>query len=165
MSRLGHKTYVDGKIKLMFSEQADLIVGKYCQIAQNLLVILGGNHHPEWISTYPFDRGTFQSKGDVMIGNDVWIGNSVTILSGVKIGDGAIVGAKSVVASDVPAYAIVCGNPAEIIKYRFSKSKINTLLSLRWWDWPDNKVFNSKDILQSGDIKALTKYAAQYGLP
>lgn len=156
---IGLKTHVDGKIKVMFSDQANLVIGKYCSIAQELLVLLGGNHHSEWLSTYPFDKGTYFSKGDVIIGNDVWIGYGVTILSGVKIGDGAVIGAKSVIASDVDDYAIVCGNPAMFVRYRFSKKVINTLLSLKWWDWPAGKVFNAKDILQSGDAKALVKYA------
>jgi len=76
----------------------------------------------------------------VRIGNDVYIGYHVIILSGVTIGDGAVIGAGSVVAGDVPPYAIVAGNPAHIVRYRFDEETITKLLEIRWWDWPDEKV-------------------------
>jgi virginiamycin A acetyltransferase len=65
----------------------------------------------------------------------VWIGYGATILSGVKIGHGAIVGAKSLVSKDVPNYAIVAGNPARVIGFRFNDSQIDELLKLAWWNW------------------------------
>jgi len=76
----------------------------------------------------------------VKIGNDVWIGQNVTILPGVTINDGAIVGAGAVVTRDVPSYAIVGGNPAHVIKYRFDEETIQGLLEVRWWDWPDKTI-------------------------
>ncbi|MFK5968546.1 MAG: DapH/DapD/GlmU-related protein [Candidatus Marithrix sp.] len=79
----------------------------------------------------PYDR--FAKK--VEIGNDVWIGTGSTILRGVKIGDGAVIGANSIVTKDVPPYAIVAGNPANILKYRFEKTIIKRLEELKWWDF------------------------------
>ena len=73
-------------------------------------------------------------------------------MSGVKIGDGAIIGAGSVVAKDVPPYAIVVGNPAKIIKYRFDEEQIKDLLDIAWWDWEESKIKEEAMILWSQDI-------------
>ena len=138
--------------------QANLTVGNYCSIGHNVQVFLGGNHRKEWISTYNFKRyfnldhdpdGHPSTKGDVVIGNDVWLGQDITIMSGVTISDGAVVGAKAVVASDVEPYAIVVGNPAKCIGYRFDPSVISKLLKLRWWDWEYDKIKRNIHILCS----------------
>jgi len=83
-------------------------------------------------------------KGPMIIGNDVWIGANALILPGVTIGHGAIIGAGSIVTKSVPPYAIVSGNPAEIVKYRFTHEEINELLDLQWWDWPIEKLRSIK---------------------
>ena len=101
--------------------------------------MLDGGHNTHWVTTYPFNvfgnssqhRDHPTGKGDVIIGSDVWIGYNATILSGVEIGSGALVGANSTVTKNVPPYAIVAGNPAEIIKYRFSEGIIGKLKDLR----------------------------------
>jgi hypothetical protein len=62
------------------------------------------------------------------------------VLSGVTIGDGAVVGAGSVVGSSVPAYAVVAGNPARIVRYRFDSEIRDRLLAIRWWDWDDHEI-------------------------
>ena len=77
------------------------------------------------------------TRGDITIGNDVWIGRGATVLSGVTVADGAVIGAGAVVAKDVPPYAIVVGNPARVVRYRFSDEVIEALLRIRWWEWPD----------------------------
>ncbi|MHC5719417.1 MAG: CatB-related O-acetyltransferase, partial [Nostoc sp.] len=87
------------------------------------------------------------SKGVTIIGHDVWVGYGATILSGVKIGNGAVVGAQAVVTSDVPAYAIVVGNPAKIIRYRFEPKTVERLLELSWWDWELAKISANLDVL------------------
>lgn len=74
------------------------------------------------------------------IGNDVWIGANCTILRGAKIGDGAVVGANSIVTKSVPPYAIVAGNPAKVIKFRFKEDIIQRLLKLKWWNWQDEVI-------------------------
>ena len=156
-----------------WGEGTNLTIGKFCAIADDVTVFLGGNHRTDWISTYPFSvlwpevaghiKGHPATRGDVVIGNDVWIGTGVFILSGVKIGDGAVLGAKSVVAKDVPPYAIVCGNPAKIIKYRFDKESIQKLLAIAWWNWPDEEIRTIVPMLLSKDIGTFLEYCERNG--
>ena len=146
--RIGDHTY--GKPRVISrGEGRSLTVGRYCSISTQVLIFLGSEHRTDWISTYPFPalwkeansiKGHPFSKGDVWIGNDVYIGYNVIILSGVTIGDGAVIGAGSVVAKDVPPYAVVAGNPAAVIRYRFDEETIKKLLEIKWWDWPDEMV-------------------------
>jgi virginiamycin A acetyltransferase len=127
-----------------------LIIGKFCQIASGVSFIMNGaNHSLEGISTYPFKvfgdpwssaELNLVTKGDTIIGNDVWIGNAARFMPGVKIGDGAIIAANSLVTKDVEPYSIVGGNPAKEIRKRFSEEKIKSLLDLKWWDWPQEKI-------------------------
>ena len=77
-------------------------------------------------------------KTKTVIGNDVWIGCNSIILAGVKVGNGAIIAAGAVVTKDVPAYAIVGGNPAKIIWYRFSDRLIERLEKTAWWKYGPN---------------------------
>lgn len=125
-------------------------IGRYCSIAQN--VYIGTLNHPiTWLSTSTFQySGAFADtvghsiKDDVntkavVIGNDVWIGVNVIIKNGVKIDDGSIIGAGAIVTKDVPPYAIVGGNPARIIKYRFKDEIIKELLEIKWWEY-DEKI-------------------------
>jgi len=142
-------------------------VGKFCSIADKLTIFLGGDHRLDWISTYPFPafakifpeaagiKGYVATKGNVIIGNDVWIGSHVTILSGVTIGDGAVIGTQSLVSKSVPAYAIVAGNPAKLIRYRFDSKTIEQLLKLKWWDWPIEKIRKNIHLLCSANIASL----------
>jgi acetyltransferase-like isoleucine patch superfamily enzyme len=137
------------------------MIGKYCSLADGITVIAGGEHDKDWFSTYPFielwhmDELTFMKKkrykGDIIIENDVWIGNNVTILSGVTIGNGAVIAAGSVIVKNVEPYSIVGGNPARIIKHRFSNSIIERLNKLQWWDWPEEKIRNNLRLLNNVD--------------
>ena len=146
---IGRFTYGVNNLSIkQWGEGASLNIGCFCSIATNVTIFLGGNHRVDWITTFPFGH-IFQeelgghcieghpcSNGDVHIGNDVWIGSGATILSGVTIGDGAVLAANANVASDVLPFTIVGGNPAKIIKMRFSDEIISLLLNLRWWDLP-----------------------------
>ncbi|WP_442920484.1 CatB-related O-acetyltransferase [Methanobrevibacter sp.] len=94
-----------------------------------------------------------------MVGNDVWIGSDAKILSGTKINDGSIIGANSIVTKDVPPYAIVAGNPAKIIRYRFNNEIIEKLLEIKWWNFKEEELIKVIPLLQSNDIKEfLLKY-------
>lgn len=121
------------------------------------------DHDLEPIASFPIGRRLFDSpksnvtsKGPIVVGNDVWIGRRAMILSGVEIGDGAIIGAGAVVAKNVPPFAVVVGNPGKVVKYRFDADDIELLLSLKWWDWPEAKLFEHKELLMgsSGEFLA-----------
>jgi len=149
------------------NEPAYLKIGNYCSISGHILVYLGGNHHYEWATQYPFghvNRHIFNSvdgknhpwtKGNVIIGNDVWIGTYTTIHSGVTIGDGAIIASNSVITRDVAPYSIVGGNPAKHIKYRFEKEIIENLLDYKWWDLEPYVVNHIAPLLCSNDFDEL----------
>jgi acetyltransferase-like isoleucine patch superfamily enzyme len=139
-----------------------LKIGKFCSIAGNVHILLGGEHHTEWVTTYPFDvllgNSVAKSKGDVVIGNDVWIGENVTILSGVTIGDGAVIGAGSVVARDVAPYAVMAGNPIELKGVRMNAMEASDVGELHWWDWPMEKLSAAVPLLIASDVGALTAF-------
>ena len=83
------------------------------------------------------------------------VGTQAVIMPGVTIGHGAIVGSYSIVTKDVPPYAIVAGNPAEVRKMRFDEATVAELLDIAWWDWPAEKVTRNLDALRAGDVAAL----------
>lgn len=126
-------------------------IGSFVSIASG--VVIGGGRHPmEWVAMSPVfyeGRDSVKEKFSihkrehpkrVIIENDVWIGRSAIVLPGRKVGHGAVVGAGAVVTKDVPAYAIVAGNPARIIRYRFEESIIQRLLKTRWWEFADDRL-------------------------
>jgi len=98
-----------------------------------------------------------KNKGDMVIGNDVWIGLEATIMPGVTIGDGAIIGAKSVVTHNVEPYSVVAGNPARVIKKRFSDETIKRLLKIQWWNWPIQTIETHRDVITGNDIDAFER--------
>jgi acetyltransferase-like isoleucine patch superfamily enzyme len=125
---------------------ATVTIGAFCSIAKGVRMHRRIQHPcidaPELVATgcgrsappgYPEPT----TRADIVIGNDVWVGRDATLLGGITIGDGAIIGAYAVVANDVPPYAVVVGNPARVIRYRFDPDTIARLLALRWWTWDD----------------------------
>lgn len=177
---VGDYTYYDGrdrpaefeKRNVIFGYTARLKIGKFCQIAYGVKFFLSdSNHQMSGFSTYPFFvfgkygegcpewekyKLELSDKGDTVIGNDVWLGHECAILPGVKVGDGAIIGAKAVVTKDVPPYAIVGGNPAKIIRMRFSDEIVAQLLALRWWDWEVEKISRNVAAITGADIESLS---------
>lgn len=159
----GKYTYGNPKIR-QWGEDAKLYIGSFCSIASGVTIYLGGNHRVDWVTTYPFgyiNKTTFntfdglghpKTNGDVIIGNDVWIGENVTIMSGVNIGDGAVIANNSHVVKDVIPYSMVGGNPAKLIKKRFTDKQIDNLLQIKWWDWEDSKINRFAPLLCNCDI-------------
>jgi len=155
--------YTYGEPKFLFPE-ADIIIGAFCSISENVTIFGGGNHRTDWVTTYPFPSFSnwgmealqgqdSQTNGPVIIGNDVWIGDGAVILSGVTVGDGAVIAAAAVVTKDVRPYAIVAGNPAREVKRRFADDVVEQLLRIRWWDWPDEDVLTYAPMLCNQDVR------------
>jgi acetyltransferase-like isoleucine patch superfamily enzyme len=160
---IGKYTY--GKPIIHFENKyANISIGKFCSIGQNLNIYLGGEHYTKYVSTYPFGymyNNIFRldkqydekfTKGNVTIGNDVWIADNVTIMSGITIGDGSIIANNSHVVKNVEPYSIVGGNPAKFIKYRFTQEQISKLLQIKWWDWADQKINSHVTLLHETNI-------------
>jgi len=156
---MGHRSYGSPVVR---GDISDIRIGKYCSIAQNVIVDLGWHHESEFVTTYPLNvfypelkhiHGHPKSKGDIVIENDVWVGERVIILGGVKIGNGAVIGAGSIVTKDVDPYHIVCGSPAVTKKIRFTNLQIESLLKIEWWNWEDSRVIQNANLLMGKDIQ------------
>ncbi|MBC6698526.1 CatB-related O-acetyltransferase [Hymenobacter sp. BT190] len=148
-----------------------LIIGRFCALASGVKFIMnGGNHETAPVSTFPFAifgggwetlmanqsvQEKYPSKGDTVVGHDVWLGFEATIMPGVHIGNGAVVATKAVVTRDVPAYAVVAGNPAQVVRYRFDEATIARLQALAWWHWPADKITRHLSLLNAANLEAL----------
>lgn len=138
-------------------------IGRYCSLASGIVFMMGGNHNhrTDWITVFPFQQKLGESylpKGDTIIGHDVWIGTEAMIMPGVTIGNGAIIAARAVVTKSVEPYTIVGGNPARLIRKRFTDAEIQLLQELEWWNWSDELVQEAVDVLSSPDISKLVQY-------
>lgn len=159
--QLGDYSYISGP----GSYVEDAIIGKYCSIARQVVIGVSG-HNYEWVTTSPIITTPSYSviseeikepqRSRPIIGNDVWIGMNSIIMRGVTIGDGAVIAAGSVVTKDVAPYAIVGGNPAKLIKYRFSEDQITKLLEIKWWDWSIDKIRDHTALFYN--IEAFVKF-------
>lgn len=147
---LGNFSYVSNNSRLV-----NVSAGNFCSIGPNVKIGLGPHPSRIFVSTYPAfysdcnmgcplsfrkDKIFDDSVPSTRIGNDVWIGSDVIIPGGILVGTGAILAAGSVVVKDVPPYAVVGGNPAKILRYRFSEQQIQLLLESEWWNWPIEKI-------------------------
>lgn len=153
MVKVGIKSY--GRLNVLYwgVKGERLEIGNFVSLANGTKFILSGEHNTHTFSTFPFKvkffgekKETF-SKGKIKVCDDVWIGDSCIILSGITIGQGAVIAAGSVVTKDIPSYAIVGGNPAKIIKYRFSKEIIEGLLKIDFSKINYKKIKGLKDDL------------------
>jgi hypothetical protein len=114
----------------------------------------------DWITTYPFRAkwnmdvplNDLPPEFPIVIENDVWIASNVKILQGIVVGDGAVIATESFVTKDVPPYAMVGGNPAKIIRYRFTDNQIECLLRIKWWYWDDEKIRKFVALLVSNNV-------------
>jgi len=160
LATIGRNSYFDGGLNLgWWGTEASLAVGSYCSIAENVKFLVAAEHRVEFVTTYPFGPGHPGTRGSITVGDDVWIGTGAVILSGVTIGSGAVVGAGAVVARDVPPYAIVAGNPARVVRFRFAADVIARLLKIQWWNWPEERIEAAVPYLCSPDIEAFLKFA------
>ena len=173
--KVGEYTYFDGQnFQKHVTHHYDfigdkLIIGKFCQIGRGVEFIMNGaNHQMNSVSTYPFyifngwkqdptKKEDLPYKGDTVIGNDVWIGQNVTFLPGVHVGDGCIIGANAVVASDIPPYSVVVGNPGKVIRKRFDDEMIELLERLQWWNNTPNQIQKIIPLLSNSDINYVKK--------
>ena len=153
---------------MTWGENTKLTIGKFCSIGANVQILMGGNHHTDWLTTYPFnvllkdqypgiDGECAATKGDITIGNDVWIANDVTIMSGVTIGDGAVIMNGAVVTKDIPPYSIAGGVPAHFKKARMDALSLE-VDGIRWWDWPLEKLALAVPYLASDDVHELVEF-------
>ena len=143
-----------------------LQMGKYCACAEDILFMIDINHGyngvfmgevSELKGEVPTYMSTMRPRGEIIIQNDCWIGHGATIMDGVTIHNGAVVGTNAVVTKDVPPYAIVAGNPARVVKYRFDEDTIHKLQHIAWWDWDSETIIKYKDKLL-GEVKDFADY-------
>ncbi|WP_299688181.1 CatB-related O-acetyltransferase [uncultured Tateyamaria sp.] len=147
----------------LFGGPERLRIGRYGQIAHGVRFITSGaDHATDGLTTFPFPIfdpariGSYQpDTRDTVIGHDVWLGHGAMVCPGTHIGHGVIVGAGAVVRGTVPDYAIVMGNPAQVVRMRFNPDTVARLLALCWWDWPPERVAAAVPALLSGDIDGL----------
>ncbi|MGB7206836.1 MAG: DapH/DapD/GlmU-related protein, partial [Anderseniella sp.] len=163
-SVLGDYTYVERHSELIYTQ-----TGKFCAIAAN--VRLNALNHPmnrvsqhkftyrpnEYFHGKKLDQG-FRSErkeqGKVSLGHDVWVGHGAIVLPGITIGTGAVIGAGAVVTRDVEPYAIVVGNPAKFLRWRFEPDTIARLLSLQWWNWSHDRLADAVEDMGSMSAEA-----------
>jgi acetyltransferase-like isoleucine patch superfamily enzyme len=150
-------------------------IGSFCSIGPRCL-IGSGDHPVDWVATSPVFYSNRQQTGrsllgeqaapirfterrSINIGHDVWLGAQVFVRDGVSIGNGAIVAAGAVVTKDVPAFALVGGVPARIIRFRFSAALIEEMQSIAWWLWPEELLLEARPLITSEDIQAFIAFA------
>lgn len=167
-----HKHRFEECVRYLDEKRKDvdkLIIGKYCSIGSGASFMMAGNqgHRMDWVSTFPFyfqanifktSKNAYSKAGDTVIGNDVWIGSEAMIMPGVDIGTGAVVAARSVVVKDVPPYAVVGGNPAKVLKYRFNENEIKKLNKIQWWHWTEKQVKEAMHVICHTDIDNLYQH-------
>jgi acetyltransferase-like isoleucine patch superfamily enzyme len=153
---IGRESFIGGDVEA----EADVTVGAFTSVARHArllarpqhacvadpaLVACGSARIPGWPSS--------ERRKTIAVGSDVWVGRDAVLLADLTVGDGAIVGAFAVVAKDVPPYAVVVGNPARVIRYRFDRPTVDALLRIRWWDWPEDLIAERAEDLR--DVRAL----------
>ncbi|GGJ78540.1 CatB-related O-acetyltransferase [Pseudomonas matsuisoli] len=161
---VGRFTYFAG------TKASNITVGAFCSIGPGTRLGGMGDHPISMLSTHPVfystleqcgesfaDRDHFNEYKRTAIGNDVWIGANVVVLDGVTIGNGAIVAAGAIVTKDVPAYAIVGGVPAKVLKHRFAEADIERLEQLQWWNAPVEQLRECAALVRNGNIDGLEK--------
>lgn len=156
---LGARSYINLRGKLLGETVGSVSLGKNALFTTDISFSLGQNYSHNYrnvgifagsIMDWKLPREFFPPQGTckIEIGNDVWCGRGTTFKCAnpnkpLIIGDGAVIASDSVVVKNVPPYAIVGGNPAKIIKFRFSEDVIESLLRIKWWDWDIEKIHDN----------------------
>ncbi|MFJ8164936.1 CatB-related O-acetyltransferase [Streptomyces sp. NPDC096136] len=149
-----------------------LRIGKFCALGTGVRFLMNGaNHRMDGPSTFPFPimGGSWAEhfdlitglpgRGDTVVGNDVWIGYHAMVMPGVRIGHGAVIASGAVVVDDVPDYGIVGGNPARLLRTRYTDDEIARLCALAWWDWPVEHLTRHLRVIMSGTVSELEDVA------
>ncbi len=165
-SSIARYSYISSSSKISNSE-----IGAFCSIGPGVL-IGPGKHPTHFVSTSPVfysplrqcgvsfsDESRYVENEKTVIGNDVWIGAGVVVLDGLKIGNGAVLAANSVITSDVPAFAIVGGIPARIIKKRFDEDTCRALEGIAWWEWSEEKIQKTSSEFCGNVLDFIEKYS------
>lgn len=164
---MGYGSYGMPEVFNAHEKLCKLSIGKFCSIADGVKLILGGRHIIDWATTSPLwildseiklNQNPPSYSNSITIENDVWIATNSLILSPVKLSNGCIVAAGSVVTKDVPPYAVVAGNPAKIIRYRFPEETIAQLLDTAWWELPNDQIMAIAPLLCSDRIEELLSH-------
>lgn len=164
---IGRDSYIE-ETKVEADPDQDILysiqVGRYTSIARDTKMIIDLNHDYKRacqgrISGVSYRRPhLIRRRGQIIIMNDCWIGNGVIMLGGITVGNGSVVAAGAVVTKDVPPYAIVAGNPAKVIGYRFEPAQIEALNKIRWWNWSEEKVRAASNLLPDEIDPFIEKY-------
>ncbi|HEX3517850.1 MAG TPA: CatB-related O-acetyltransferase, partial [Solirubrobacteraceae bacterium] len=164
---MGRCSYGDPLVATFPGDTAHVRVGAFCSIGPDVILMDGGDHRVDWVSTFPFRAyldlpgayadGHPRSRGDIEIGNDVWIGRGARVRSGVRVGDGAVIGAYSVVTRDVRPYAVVVGAPAREVRRRFSDEQVAALQQIAWWEWSMEAIERSVGSLCTDEVDAFIR--------
>lgn len=148
-TNIGRYTYIHGNTRV--TGDKPLVVGAFCSIASGVRFQCGDEHDLSHVSTFPLgvilgmdiDYPEVLGAG-ISVGNDVWIGEGARILSGSVIGHGVVIGAGALVKGQLSPYTVYAGNPAKLVRKRFSEYKIEIILATKWWDWPLEKILRNK---------------------
>jgi acetyltransferase-like isoleucine patch superfamily enzyme len=173
--KVGRHTYgYDAATFRIFIVGSQIEVGAFCSFGPEVRILAGSEHITDRATTFPLNALLYDpsggnaedaiDRGVTTMGHDVWIGLGATVLSGVIVGDGAVIGAGAVVSKSVPAYAVVAGNPAQVIRYRFDQDTLRRLQAIAWWDWDDQEIRAFKPWFM-GDVESFLREAERRHQP
>lgn len=142
----------------------NITIGKFCSIAEGVIMDSGFGHDTHCVSTYPFHtfgngiRSNIVIRGDINIGHDVWLCEGCVIMSNVTIGHGAVIGMRAIVSKDVNPYEVIVGAPQKVLRKRFTDEQIEALLKISWWDWDMEKIKENAHMLVGNIDEFINKH-------